>query len=473
MAQIKGMGANFVRLAHYPQDPEVYRAADSLGILLWDEVPWNRGGVGGDEFKANTRRLMREMIRQNFNHPSIILWSVGNEVGDVPDEGRADPEAINGFISELNAIAHQLDPDRLTSMRKHNEGAHLVDVYSPSIWAGWYSGVYTNYEKAINDARARFPRLVHTEYGADGHVGRHTENPITGAGVLAEGWEEAVGQVQVNNIAQNGDWSESYQTDLLDWHLMVSERQPWFAGNAQWVFKDFATPLRPENPIPYMNQKGLVDRAGVPKDAYYVFRSRWTDNSDFAYIVSHTWTERSGPAGRPRKVRVYSNCARVELSVNGAGQGVRARDPNAFPAQGLVWDVTFAEGANRLEARCPAAPAVRDTLTVRYSHTQAGAPNRLELTSRPLPNGNLLVEAVMVDTAGHRLLNFSERVYFAHDGGGELLVHHGTPTRSRVIEAANGRAAIELVPPRRGERAVMEARTQDFKGIHLIIEGTR
>jgi beta-galactosidase len=474
LAAIKAMGANFVRLGHYPQDPEVYRAADSLGLLVWDELPWSRGGIGDSTWKAETRRLFAEQIRQNYNHPSIILWSTGNEVVDLLEADDKTPvREVERYMAELTALAHEMDPGRLTATRKFDAGFRAIDVYSPSIWAGWYRGVYRDYEAALVDARAKFPRLFHAEFGADAHVGRHTENPITGAGIqIDSGVAESVGQL-VRNIAREGDWSESYQTDLLDWHLMVSERLPWFVGSAQWAFRDFATPLRPDNPIPYVNQKGLVDRSGVPKDAYHVFRSYWTESPKFVHLVSRTWTERVGPAGRPRTVRVYSNCSAVELLANGASQGVRQRDRNDFPSQGLRWSVTFRDGPNALAARCTGAAdrAASDTLTVRYSRP-AGTASRIELATRRLPNGNTLLEATIVDATGRRVTTFQERVFFSHNGEGALLADWGTPTRSSVIEAANGRAAIELaLPP--GARAQVLARTQDINGQRLDVVGGR
>ena len=474
LEMIKEMGANFVRLAHYPQDPEVYRTADSLGLLVWDELPWDRGGLGGAAWQANTKRLLREQIRQNINHPSIILWSLGNEVYDLveaPNSG--DTGELRAFLTELKGIAQELDPSRPTSMRKFDAGADIVDVYSPSIWAGWYRGVYRGYESAIADARAKFPRFFHMEYGADALLGRHTWTPIDTLGPRASrGYEEAVGQ-PIENIARDGDWSESYQTDLMDWHLMISERQDSLTGNAQWVFKDFATPLRPENPIPYVNQKGLLTRDGTPKDAYYVYMSYWTTSPKFAYIVSRTWTARSGPKGVSRPVRVYSNCASVELVANGISLGTRKRVRDDFPAQGLRWEMTFAEGTNTLLARCTGAgeKGVGDSLNVSYTYEPAGRAEQIVVTSRPLDNDRLLIEAVLVDGKGRRVLSASDRVYFYHHGGGELRADLGTPTGSRVIEAANGRAAIELLPPGRGERAVIVVRTQALNGTRLILVG--
>ena len=350
------MGANFVRLGHYPQDPEVYRAADSLGLLIWDELPWNRGGLGGAEWQAHTERLLREQIAQNMNHPSIITWSLGNEIYWLPEvEGGGDTDRINVFLTRLNDTAHALDPSRPTSIRKYYDGSDIVDVFSPSIWAGWYSGVYTSYEKALLDAQAKYPRLLHMEYGGSSHVGRHTETPIDGQGLVdPDEWAEAVNQVEVTNIASNGDWSESYIVDLFDWSLRVSESLPGFAGNAQWAFKDFGTPLRPENDLPYMNQKGLVTRDGTPKDAYYVFKSVWTDpdagDEPFCWIESHTWTERSGPPGEPRQVDVYCNTDAARLASDGRDLGLRQRDGSQFPAAGLSWEVPFTVGANELVA---------------------------------------------------------------------------------------------------------------------------
>ncbi|MEL7144919.1 MAG: glycoside hydrolase family 2 TIM barrel-domain containing protein, partial [Bacteroidota bacterium] len=258
MELIKSMGANFVRLGHYPQDPEVYRACDDLGLLIWDEIPWCRGGVGNEAWKTNTKNMLVEMINQNYNHPSVILWSLGNEIDWLPDfpDGSND-EHIRAFLTELNELSHQMDPDRPTSIRKYYEGSDIVDVFSPSIWSGWYSGSYKNYEKVIRKYMKMYPHFVHMEYGGSSHFGRHTENPIDGDGLVnPDEWEEAVNQVEVVSVAKAGDWSENYIVDLFDWHLKVSESQDQFVGNAQWAFKDFGTPLRPENDIPYMNQKG-------------------------------------------------------------------------------------------------------------------------------------------------------------------------------------------------------------------------
>ena len=473
MAMIKEMGANFVRLAHYPQDPEVYEACDSLGLLVWDELPWCRGGIGDDEWKQNTKRMLKEMINQNYNHPSIILWSLGNEVYWLPDfPGGGDIEKLRNFMSELNEIAHNLDPYRLTATRKFYEGSDIVDVFSPSIWAGWYSGVYKKYGEALKDAREKYPRFLHAEYGGASHIGRHTENPITGEGLVKEDmWTEEPNMINVKKVSDAGNWSENYIVDLFDWHLKTTEQLDWFTGNAQWAFKDFGTPLRPENSIPFVNQKGLTDMAGNPKDGYYVYKSYWTENPKFCYIESHTWQERSGPADAKKEVCVYSNCKNVELFVNGESRGRKKRDIEKFPASGLQWFTNFVKGENTIIAKGYSKGNVitSDTTKLIYHTSPAESPENIKFAAKRLKNGNYLIKAEVIDEEGRCCLDYDRYIYFSHDGKGKLLQSGGTPTTSTVIEAANGKAAIKFKPVP-GEKAVIEARTQNLKGSYHVIK---
>ncbi|NNF32562.1 MAG: glycoside hydrolase family 2 protein [Saprospiraceae bacterium] len=472
ISMIKDIGANFLRLGHYPQDPEIYKACDELGIIVWDELPWCRGGMGEELWQSNTKRLLKEQIHQNYNHPSIFFWSLGNEIYWLPDFENGDDEGrMNQFLNELNVIAHEMDKSRMTAIRKYYAGADIVDVFSPSIWSGWYAGVYTNYEKTLTSNQKKYPRFLHMEYGGSSHVGRHTENPITGDGSMNEDdWAEVSNQVNIKNIAKSGDWTENYIVDLFDWYLGVSEQQENFAGNAQWAFKDFGTPLRPENAIPYLNQKGLVDRAGKPKDAYYVFKSYWAKDP-FTYIESHTWTERSGPEGKARNVSIFSNCNEVEFILNGNSLGIKKREPGNFPACGLNWDVTFIQGNNQLIAHGYQKGKIitSDTMSVNYDYIQAEKADHIQLSSRVLPNGNHLIEAKMSDINGRRVLNYEKPVYFSCDGAGELMKNYGTPTRSQIIQMANGYAAIELIPAE-NRKAIIEVRNQDFKGSYLVID---
>ena len=473
MELIKEMGANFVRLAHYPQDPEVYKACDELGLLVWDELPWCRGGLGNDAWKTNTKTMLKEIITQNYNHPSIILWSLGNEIYWLPDfEDGDDTVKINSYLNELNDLAHQLDPTRKTAIRKYNDGANIVDVFSPSIWSGWYSGSYKSYQKVIDTYKKEYKHFLHTEYGGSSHVGRHTENPITGEGkIQSDGWEEAIVQTEVANIAKIGDWSENYIVDLFDWHLSISENDSTFVGNAQWAFKDFGTPLRPENAIPYINQKGLVDRSGKPKDAFYVFKSYWNTTDLFTYIESHTWTERQGPKDLARTISVYSNCPEVELFHNGKSLGSKKRNTKVFPAAGLEWSVNFKDGENKLVSvgKTKDSKKVKDELNINYRFTKNGKAKGFKLDYHILDNGSYLITATAYDNNGLRCLDYEERVYFQCLSGGKTRNSLGTPTGSESIEMANGKASIEIIREDKNKALEVMVINQSFKGTYLTI----
>ena len=474
MEMIKELGANFVRLGHYPQDPSVYRAADQLGLILWDELPWCRGGIGDETWKQNTESMLREMITQNRNHPSVFFWSLGNEIYWLPDyEGGDDESAMNDFLRHLNDIAHEMDPSRLTSIRKYYAGWDIVDVFSPSIWAGWYGGGYFQYEEALTEAQKKYPRFLHMEYGGSSHVGRNNWNPPGGNG-MSDGQvsvEEMVNQSGVVSVAKAGDWSESYIVDLFDWSLMVSESQPAFAGNAQWAFKDFATPLRPENPIPYINQKGLVDREGRPKEAYWVFKSRWSEDP-FCHIFGHSWTERHAEPGSVQQIRAYCNTESAQLSLNGVPLKEKQRDTAVFPASGYFWDVQLEQGLNRLSVsgRDAGQKTAFDKLEIHFSNQAFGKAVDIRMSATPAANGQILIEAEIVDENGSRVHSASERIYLSHTNpgsGGFLLKNHGTPDKSAVIEVANGRASILFEPDGGGSGAIIEARTQTLKGSYI------
>ena len=139
-------------------------------------------------------------------------------------------------------------------------------MYSPSIWAGWYRGLYTEYEAELKKQAALVPRFLHMEWGADSHARRHSETPDkvnaeikTGTGADERGLDY-LPTGGIPRVSVDGDWSETYACNLFDWHLKVQESQEWLTGAAQWIFKDFTTPLRAENPVPRINQKGVVGR---------------------------------------------------------------------------------------------------------------------------------------------------------------------------------------------------------------------
>jgi beta-galactosidase len=355
MSMMKEMGVNFIRLGHYQQSRVVLEACDSLGILVWEEIPWCRGGLGGEVYKQQARRMLTNLIEQHYNHTSIILWGLGNENDWPGDFSYFDRQEIRNFMKELHDLSHQLDPHRLTAIRRCDFCKDIVDVYSPSIWAGWYRGLYTDYKNSSADEHKKVKHFLHVEWGGDSHAGRHSESPDNAlAKIESEGeTDERAGDASMYGgaarVSKDGDWSESYICNLIDWHLKEQETMPWLTGTAYWPFKDFSTPVRPENPVPYVNQKGVVERDFKKKESYYVFQSYWTKNL-MAHIYGHSWPVRWGEADEKKMVKVYSNADEVELFFNGESLGVKKRNSQDFPAAGLRWMVTFKEGKNHIEA---------------------------------------------------------------------------------------------------------------------------
>jgi beta-galactosidase len=450
LRRIKDMGANFVRLGHYQQAPLVLDLCDELGLLVWEEIPWCRGGLGGERYQQQCRDMLRNLIDQHYNHPSVILWGLGNENDWPGDFERFDTNAIRSFMAELNTLAHQLDPSRQTSIRRCDFCKDIVDVYSPSIWAGWYSGRYPEYRKSTEKAIADTPHFFHAEYGGDSHAGRHSEDPekfltqvATGEGTAEVGkaYKATGGRARAS---KDGDWSESYMVNLFDWHLKEQEQMPNLTGAAQWIFKDFSTPLRPENPVPRVNQKGVVERDGTPKESYYVFQSYWAEQP-MLHIYGHTWPVRWGKPGEEKQVKVFSNCLEVELFVNGASAGVKQRNATNYPAAGLAWLVKFNEGTNTLRAVGRSGTTeLTDEIPVIYQTATWSKPAKLVLKEVSQTNALATVEVRALDKEGVPCLDAANLVRFGLTGDGRLLDNLGTARGSRAVQLANGRAQISL-----------------------------
>ena len=476
LTAIKELGANFVRLGHYSHDPVIYDTADRLGIILYDEVPWNRGGVGGDQWRKNTQEMTRSMIAQNYNRASVFLWSLGNEMYWLPDvEGGGDRARVAEELQLLHDIAKEMDPGRLTTIRKFPEGADIIDVYSPSIWAGWYGGGYVQYQEAIEKARAEHPALLHMEYGGSSHVGRFEEKPFGRYGTADPetlgSVEEAVNQTGVISVAKSKVWDMSYMIDLFDWHLRVSETDPDFAGNAQWAFKDFGTPIRPENPLPFVNMKGLVQRDGVKKDVYHVFASYWKKDP-VCWIESPNWNYREGNKGETKTISVFCNTDSAELSLNGKALGAKTRDINKYPASGLTWDVEFKEGENSLSVEGfdeDGNVTATHGYDLTYTTQKAGKMRDIILTTSENEDGSLTVFAEAQDSKGRRVTSFNDRAYFTVDGGGSFLKNQGTPLGSQTREMASGTASIIFYPGK--DESVINIQTQDYRGYNIKVPG--
>lgn len=443
---IKQAGFNFIRLGHYPQDDYTLHLCDQLGLIVWEELPWCRGGIGGETFQQHARTMLREMIMQHYNNPSVVFWGLGNELDWESEHPDSTDQAVAGFLQELHNSAKALDPHRLTALRRFEIGAEIVDVYSPSIWSGWYRGLYEDYEAVLRQAIQRYPRMLHIEWGGDSHVGRHNDGPHIQTNVASDDDHgevpgTATSQKGFARYSRDGDWSESYIIALMSHHLTVQSQIPEFAGSAQWIFKDFGTPLRPENPIPFVNQKGLLRRDGQPKDVYYVFKAFQVDQPQI-HIESSAWPTRIvSPSGKTC-IRVITNCDSAELFINGISYGCQSRQKSSTPAELLLWEVTLSPGMHTIEA----VGINRGTAVTHHEIKQAvilgdeGPPVDAALTLKTEPDG-LYLEVQLLGADGHPVGGHERWVRFV---SADMVRDQGYMGGSAIVHTANGRAWCKL-----------------------------
>jgi beta-galactosidase len=450
MLMIKNMGANFIRLGHYQQSRVILDLCDSLGILVWEEIPWCRGGLGSNSYKDQARSMLTNMIEQHYNHPSVIIWGLGNENDWPGDFPVFDKEKIQQFMTELNDLSHGLDPSRKTAIRRCDFCKDIVDIYSPSIWAGWYRGIYTEYKQVSKEESGKVDHFFHAEWGGDSHARRHSENPdlVLAQVPLGKGADEREGDTSLfggnTRVSKDGDWSESYIVNLIDWHLKEQETMPWLTGAAYWPFKDFSTPVRPDNPVPYMNQKGVVERDFNKKESYFVFQSYWTEKP-MAHIYGHSWPVRWGNTGGKKMIKVYSNCDEAELFVNGNSCGIKKRDSRDFPAAGLRWMIVPNQGKNivRVVARKEKSEVV-DEISFEYQTEKWGEPSKMVLEKINERNDTATVEVRFFDDNDVLCLDAANWVRFSLAGDGKLIDNQGTSMGSRKVQLYNGRAMIKV-----------------------------
>lgn len=464
MIMMKEMGVNFIRLAHYQQSRIILHLCDSLGIMVWEEIPWCRGGLGGEVYQAQARRMLTNMIEQHYNHPAVIIWGLGNEndwPGDFPE---FDKEKIRSFMKSLNDLAHHLDSSRKTAIRRCDFCKDIVDVYSPSIWAGWYRGIFTEYKQVTEEEFKKVNHFLHVEWGGDSHAGRHSENPDKALQAVktGNGADERAGDASLYGgaarVSKDGDWSETYICNLFDWHLKEQETMPWLTGAAQWIFKDFSTPVRPDNPIPYMNQKGVVERDLTKKEAYYVFQSYWT-TQPMVHIYGHSWPVRWGNEGEGKMIKVYSNCAEAELFVNGKSYGVKKRNSQDFPAAGLRWNVPLNKGSYQVKVIARnGKTTVQDSIHFEYQTDQWNKPAKLLLEKLGEENGIATVQVKLLDDKGVLCLDATNWIRFGLAGDGKLIDNQGTSSGSRYVQAYNGRAIIRMHT--NGGKSVISAKSE-------------
>ncbi len=471
MVMMKEMGVNFIRLGHYQQSRIVLNLCDSLGIMVWEEIPWCRGGLGGEVYQSQAKRMLTNMIEQHYNHPSIIIWGLGNENDWPGDFVTFEQDKIRAFMSQLNNLSHQLDPSRKTAIRRCDFCKDIVDVYSPSIWAGWYRGIYTEYKEVSKKEFDSVDRFLHVEWGGDSHAGRHSETPDKALSKIKKGGnaDERAGDASLyggnERVSKDGDWSESYICNLIDWHLKEQETMPWLSGTAYWPFKDFSTPVRPENPVPYMNQKGVIERDFTKKEAYYVFQSHWS-NKLMTHIYGHNWPTRWGDKDELKMVKVYSNATQAELFLNGISQGIKKRDSQDFPAAGLRWMVNYKAGKNTIKVVSKRGKeTVTDEIVQNYQTAKWGKPAKLVLEKIAEANDKVTIEVKLYDADNVLCLDARNYVYFDLTGDGKLIDNLGTSSGSRKVQLYNGRAVISLYTNK--GKSIASAKADGFSTVFL------
>jgi beta-glucuronidase len=246
------LGANFVRLAHYPHNEHTTRLADELGLLLWSEIPvyWTIDWANAETL-ANAKQQLSEMISRDKNRASIIIWSVGNETP--PSSARLE------FMSELVRTARELDPTRLISAALEKREpepdlaliddplGELLDVLGCNEYIGWYDGLPDKADRVRWRVGYDKP-LVITEFGADALQGLHGD-------ALTR-------------------WSEEYQASVYEHQLAMLERIPCLRGLTPWILTDFRSPRRPLPGVQdYWNRKGLISDRGLKKQAFFVLQN--------------------------------------------------------------------------------------------------------------------------------------------------------------------------------------------------------
>ena len=303
------MGVNAVRLAHYPQSEYMYDLMDRYGFVVWAEIPFigpggyaDEGFVNTDAFKANGKLQLVELIRQHYNHPSICLWGIFNELsmrGDNPVP----------YLEELNSLAHEEDPTRPTTSASNTDGElnFVTDAIAWNRYDGWYGGIPANLGRWLDHTHAAHPELciAISEYGAGASI-YHQQDTIVKSNP-ASWWHPE-------------NWQTEYHIE--NWKELSS--RPFIWGSFVWNMFDFGAAHRREGDRPGINDKGLVtfDRK-VKKDAFYFYQANWRDDIPVLYLTGRRCTERTQEI---QTFKAFTNYPEAELFINGASAGKAQTD---------------------------------------------------------------------------------------------------------------------------------------------------
>lgn len=343
MELLKAMGGNFIRVSHYPQDPTILEMCDKLGILVWEETPLGNTFNDSEELKATCITSLKEMIRQNYNHPSIIIWGYMNEVGlgtsklDDKEKKKEIYEFTAKFAKELEDIVRAEDKNRLSTMALNSGGnsyykeygfSSLPNVIGWNTYYGWYKGKFDDFGVFMDKVHTESPEMksLISEYGAGSDQRLHSFQP--------EQFDFSI------------EWQQLYHESYLN---QIFSRQ-YIAGAAVWNLIDFCAAGRQES-MPHINNKGLLYNNRTPKDVYFLYQA-WLLKTPVLHIASRDWSNRKAIQAAPndstvtQPIKIYSNLDKVELFVNGKSIGVQSINKGVS-----IWNVPFANGKNFLLAK--------------------------------------------------------------------------------------------------------------------------
>ncbi len=296
LALIREIGATTIRLAHYQQAEYFYAKCDSIGLLVWAEIPFvNRVTTYESE---NAVQQLTELIRQNFNHPSIYIWGLHNEV-------YAPFEQTIPLTTRLHDLAKSEDPDRYTiAVSGYNTinatANNNADLQGINHYFGWYGGKISDIEDWVTKTEKEFPhhKVIFSEYGGEANI--HQQN-------------EEVGEIG-DCCGFDKKYYETWGTKFHEIQWGVIAKHPYLLGSYIWNMFDFGTPMSAQGGVHSRNMKGLVtfDRK-VKKDPFYWYKANWS-KEPVLYLTQRRAVER---VNELTPVTVYSNIGVPRLIVNG------------------------------------------------------------------------------------------------------------------------------------------------------------
>lgn len=314
---LKAMGGNFLRVAHYPQDPVVLQACDRLGILASVEIPVVNEITETAAFTNNCRHMLKEMIRQNYNHPSVIIWCYMNEVLLKPHfnndtaRQRLYFNNIYQLAAGLDSLTRKEDPARYTMIANHGDFKKYKDVglvqlpmlAGWNLYSGWYGNKMEEFAAALDRHHTVFPDkpLLVTEYGADADPRIRSFAP------------------------QRFDKSVEYTTGFHQYYMKAMLQRDFVAAAMVWNLADFNSETRTES-MPHINNKGLLTWDRIPKDPYFLYKALLAEQA-YVKILSTDWKTRtvlqdSNGTTCTQPLQIAANTDSVQVSLNGKSMGM-------------------------------------------------------------------------------------------------------------------------------------------------------